>query len=562
MTKFKDMKYIRPDFKQIKADYQQLISDFQKAKKAQDQIKIIDKGQNLAKKIETLATLVSIRNSINVKDEFYDQEQNWWDEISPELADLDHQFDQAIVSSSFKIELAEEFGQFWLDKIELNLKTFSPAIIADLKIENKLESDYQKLVGSAQIDWRGEKLNISQMAPLMQDLNRKVRKQAHEALSQFFAVNEAKFDQIYDDLVKIRTKIAHKLGYDNFVQLGYERMGRLDYDAKMVADYRQQILTEIVPLDRDLVARQQKRLGLNDFYYYDASLKFKSGNARPKGDVLLAASQMYQGLSPETDDFWQMMIKNDLLDVEAKDGKAPGGYCTMILDYQMPFIFANFNQTAHDVVVMTHETGHAFQSYQSKDARLASQIWPTMEACEIHSMSMEFLTWPWMNLFFKDEADKFRFSHLASALSFLPYGAAVDEFQTWVYQNPTKSPTDRKAFWRQLEQKYLPDINYSDNDFLERGGFWFRQGHIFSSPFYYIDYTLAQICALEFWQKDLKNHEQAWADYLRLCRAGGDRSFLDLVKLAKIDSPFKEGVLAKIAKNAKAYLDKIDDSEF
>lgn len=176
-------------------------------------------------------------------------------------------------------------------------------------------------------------------------------------------------------------------------------------------------------------------------------------------------------------------------------------------------------------------------------------------------MSMEFFTWPWMDRFFEDEADKYRFDHLASGLIFIPYGVTVDEFQHFVYENPDATPAERKQAWREIERKYLPHRNYDDNAYLEQGGFWHKQGHIFSTPFYYIDYTLAQICAFQFWKKMHEDQSAAWADYLNLCRQGGSKSFTELVKVAGLISPFEDGCVTSVIGGIEAWLDSVDDRD-
>jgi M3 family oligoendopeptidase len=351
--------------------------------------------------------------------------------------------------------------------------------------------------------------------------------------------------------------MASKLGFDSFVELGYARMLRTDYDAQDVANYRAAILTHIVPLTQQLYAEQAKRLGLDQLAHYDTGLLFPNGNARPQGNpewIVGQASTMYQELSPETDAFFQFMQQHQLMDLISRDGKATGGYCTYIPDYRAPFIFSNFNGTNADIDVLTHEAGHAFQVYSSRDFETSEYNWPTYEACEIHSMSMEFFTWPWMKLFFGSEVDRYHYGHLASALYFLPYGVAVDEFQHYVYENPDDSPAQRNAAWRAIERKYLPHRDYSDQPFLEAGGFWQKQTHIFGMPFYYIDYTLAQVCAFQFWLRNQDDHQQAWADYVRLCQAGGSKAFLQLVDLAGLDSPFAAGTVERVAQAAARWL--------
>jgi len=312
-----------------------------------------------------------------------------------------------------------------------------------------------------------------------------------------------------------------------------------------------------------LKERQRNRIGVESLHYYDDKFSFKSGNATPKGDpewIIQNGAKMYAELSPETDEFFQFMMDKDLMDLVAKKGKQSGGYCTYISGYRSPYIFSNFNGTSHDIDVLTHEVGHAFQVFESRDYETPEYAFPTYEACEIHSMSMEFFCWPWMEYFFKEDTDKYRFNHLAEALLFIPYGVSVDEFQHFVYENPNATPTERKQAWRDIERKYLPHRQYEDQDYLERGGFWHQQGHIFRSPFYYIDYTLAQICTFQFWKKMHENREQAWSDYLHLCKQGGSKSFLELVKEAKLISPFEDGCVASVIDVIENWLNAVDDT--
>ncbi|MCY0902024.1 MAG: M3 family metallopeptidase, partial [Firmicutes bacterium] len=242
-----------------------------------------------------------------------------------------------------------------------------------------------------------------------------------------------------------------------------------------------------------------------------------------------------------------------------KPGKRGGGYCTYIEEHASPFIFSNFNGTSGDIDVLTHEAGHAFQVFSSRGYKVPEYLWPTMESAEIHSMSMEFFTWPWMDLFFGSDTEKYKFSHLAGTLVFLPYGVSVDEFQHFVYEHPDATPSERKAAWRAIERKYLPHRDYTGFEHLDRGAFWHQQGHIFSSPFYYIDYTLAQVCALQFWKRMNENREAAWSDYVALCKAGGSRSFLELVDIARLRSPFAEGTVESVIPPIRQWLDAVDD---
>ena len=560
--KFNEYKYEHLDLEKIKKEFSELIKSFEKAENVEGQVNAFDEIIKLRNHIETMQTLVSVRHSIDTNDEFYDKENEYMDEISPILFGFTNDFYKALVNSKFKDELIQKYGKFLFDLAENTLKTFSPEIIPDAQEENRLSSKYSKLIASAKIDFNGKELNLSQMVPYTQSKDRNVRIEAAKKVAQFFAENQDEFDNIYDSLVKVRTRMAQKMGYKNFVEFGYKQLSRLEYDAKMVEGYRKQVLENIVPLHTELRERQKKRLGVDKLKFYDEAIKFNSGNADPHGSpewILNNGKTMYKELSKETDEFFTFMTENNLLDLLSKKGKMSGGYCTYIPEHKAPFIFANFNGTSHDIDVLTHEAGHAFQVYQSRGFEVPEYLWPSYEACEIHSMSMEFLTWPWMDLFFENDTDKYKFIHLSEALLFIPYGVTVDEFQHWVYENPEATPKERREKWIEIEKKYLPTRDYGEVEELKNGIFWFRQGHIFSSPFYYIDYTLAQVCAFQFWIKSRENREKAWQDYLNLCKLGGSKPFFELMKSANLKNPFEEGTLAFVIPKIKEYLDNVDD---
>ena len=560
--KFNEYKYEHLDLEKIKKEFSELIESFEKAENVEGQVNAFDEIIKLRNHIETMQTLVSVRHSIDTNDEFYDKENEYMDEISPILFGFTNDFYKALVNSKFKDELIQKYGKFLFDLAENTLKTFSPEIIPDAQEENRLSSKYSKLIASAKIDFDGKELNLSQMVPYTQSKDRNVRIEAAKKVAQFFSENQDEFDNIYDSLVKVRTRMAQKMGYKNFVEFGYKQLSRLEYDAKMVEGYRKQVLENIVPLHTELRERQGKRLGVDKLKFYDEAIKFNSGNADPHGSpewILNNGKTMYKELSKETDEFFTFMTENNLLDLLSKKGKMSGGYCTYIPEHKAPFIFANFNGTSHDIDVLTHEAGHAFQVYQSRGFEVPEYLWPSYEACEIHSMSMEFLTWPWMNLFFENDTDKYKFIHLSEALLFIPYGVTVDEFQHWVYENPEATPKERREKWIEIEKKYLPTRDYGEVEELKNGIFWFRQGHIFSSPFYYIDYTLAQVCAFQFWIKSRENREKAWKDYLNLCKLGGSKPFFELMKSANLKNPFEEGTLAFVIPKIKEYLDNVDD---
>lgn len=563
--KFSEYTYGRPDYAAYKEKAETAIARLATAATDAEAIVATETMTALMANLDTQSQLSQIRYSINTNDAFYEAEDQYWNEYNPLFAEIHTGYYRAILASSHREALEEVLPRTFFKMAQFQLDAFDPAVIPLLQKENELSSAYQKLVASAKIAFDGKELNLSQLGPYQQDTNREIRKAASEAYYNFFAEHEAGFDGIYDQLVKVRNEIAQKLGFKDFVALGYVRMMRFDYNREMVNTYREQVLKDVVPVADKLYERQAKRIGVDKLAYYDNSLQFMDGNATPKGEpayIMEMGRKMYHELSPETGAFIDFLYEHELVDLVTKEGKASGGYCTYIPDYGSPFIFANFNGTSADVDVLTHEAGHAFQVFRSRWIKQIECVFPTFESCEIHSMSMEFFTYPWMELFFKDETEKYKYTHLSGALQFLPYGVLVDHFQQEVYERPEMTPAERKATWRRLEKIYTPHKDYAENPFLDQGTFWFRQGHIFESPFYYIDYTLAQVCAFQFWKRAVVDHDEAaWADYLKICEVGGTQSFLEIIETANLQSPFEEGSLTAVITAIDEALSQVADEK-
>lgn len=564
VTQFNDYVYERPDLNHVSKEVDTLIGSFNDSDSADGQTKVIDRLNEIFNTIETMYSLAYVRSSINTKDEFYDRERNFFDENSPAITEIQNKYYTALVDSLYREKLENRYGSQLFALAENQLKSFDTSVSSLMQEENRLSTEYSKLLASAEIEFDGRTLNLSEFGPYAEHSDRDTRRSAAVAVQGFMGDNLEKIDDIYDKLVKTRDQIAKKLGYKDFVELGYVRMNRIDYDRNMVENFRNQVADYIVPVVSKLKERQSRRIGVSSLKSFDEAYDFVDGNASPVGNtkhIMANGAKMYKELSKETDEFYTFMTEHDLFDVEAKKGKEGGGYCTFLPDYNSPFIFSNFNGTLGDVTVLTHEAGHAFQSYMSRHFDVPEYQFPTLESAEIHSMSMEYFTYPWMHLFFGDKTDKFKFSHLADNLSFLPYGVAIDEFQHIVYENPELTPEERREEWKKLEEKYLPHRDYDGIQPLESGSFWHRQGHLFSSPFYYIDYTLAQICAIQFWKRAVEDFDAAWHDYVELCKLGGSLPFGGLIEKAKLKSPFEAGSLKSVVDEVSSYLDSIDDTK-
>jgi len=563
--KFSEMEYKRPDMTELKTDFKSLLNKFNKAEGCELQKDLVKEINDIRIDFESMKSLAFINYSVDTQNKSYNEEQEFFDDSDPHYADLVTSYYKALLNSKYREQLEKQYGRYLFITAELSLKTFNPNIIEDLRKENHLVSKYVKLIASAKIMFEGKERNLNELQPFMESTSRETRRKAFEANWKFFADNSEELDRLYDELVKLRNDMAKKLGYKNFIELGYARMCRSDYDHNMVANFRRQVKEHIVPVAVKQRQRQRKRLGLDSLKAYDLPLQFESGNAKPKGSpewIVENGKLMYEELSSETGEFFNFMIENQLMDLYVRKGKANMGYCDYIAKFKSPFIFANMNGTEGDITVLTHEAGHAFQSYSSRNIELKEYADPTYDSAEIHSMGMEFLTWPWMKLFFKEDTEKFKFTHVNDSILFLPYGVLVDEFQHFIYENPGVCPADRKKMWSNLEKVYIPGLDNDGNEYLDKGGRWQRQGHIYEVPFYYIDYCVAQICAYQLWQKAQRDHEKTINDYVKLCKAGGSKSFLGLVELADLKSPFEDGCCKSLIGSVEGWLDGIDDMKF
>ncbi|MDR0812482.1 MAG: M3 family oligoendopeptidase [Oscillospiraceae bacterium] len=560
--KFSEIPYSRITNEQLHNTAEEFLKAFSAAETAAEADSAIRRFYNEYDVLETTVSIAYIRYHININDEFYKAEQEYYDSAMPAMMLEQQRIIDAVLASKFRSELEKSLGTLLFRKYENQRRLINEAVLPDMQEENQLISKYTEILGGAEIPFDGKTLNLTQLDPYRQSPDRAVRKAATEAYFKFFSDRQGEFDELYGKLVTLRASIAEKLGFADAVALGYAQMERFDYDEDMVAVYREEIKKYITPLVSELKERQRRRIGVDKMYFYDNGYYFKSGNPIPIGtpDELVASAQkMYRELSPESGEFFDFMVENELLDLLAKPGKMTGGFCTGLPQYKMPFIFSNFTGTKEDVDVLTHEAGHALQAYLSAEL-FPEYRSPTYESCEIHSMSMELITRPWMKSFFGADAEKFLYLQLDDILNFLPYGVLVDDFQHFVYHNPAATADERAAEWRRLEREYMPWLDYDGDEYLDGGRRWQRQSHIYQRPFYYIDYTLAQVCAMQFFLRFNAGDENAWSDYLKLCRLGGSETFVSLVGAAGLKSPFVPGVLQDAAKRIKAILEQTDDS--
>lgn len=549
--KFEEMPYSRIDMEAVRKDFADLKKRFTEAKSGEEQFAVHQDYYKIAGHILTEATLAEIRHDIDMTDEFYKGEQDFYDANLPEIQNLNVGYQKMLYSSKFRPYLEKKIGKVAFRNIELAIKSVDEKILPLMQEENKLQSGYNQLLATAKIDWKGETLNLSLMNPYLHSPDRSVRIEAWKKYSDFFAAHQEEFDDFYDKLVKNRTRQGQAMGYQNYLELGYARMNRNCYGRADIVQFRSQVKKDFVPFAEKLHEKRRDRLGLSKLHFEDEGVYFTQGNPAPVGtpdQILESGRRMYNELSPETGKFMNFMCDSNLFDVIGRKTKKTGGYMTYLPDYKAPFIFANFNGTSSDADVITHECGHAFQGWLVADDPIREHADITMETAETHSMSMEFFTEPWMKLFFGERAKDYVEMHFEDACCFIPYGTMVDEFQDIIYDDPSLDPKARNQVWRDLERQYKPHLDYSGNEYYENGGFWQKQHHIYDCPLYYIDYCIAQTNALQYKVWMDRDYREAWASYLKLCRLSASDFFTGLMDKAGLINPFEDGCLKYVTK--------------
>ena len=547
--KFSEMPYKRIDMDEVKKTYRDIIDRTKAAGSGEEQFEIHREYYKFMDDIRTSMELAMIRHDIDTTDEFYEKESDFYDEVTPIINQYENEYGQVLYDSPYREYLESKIGKVTFKNIEIANKAFDEKIIPLMQEENALSSRYSKLIATAKIPFEGEIYNLSLMKKFQTSPDREVRRKAWKAVSDYFLSVTDEIDEIYDKMVKNRTEQARQLGYENYVELGYYRMNRNCYDKEMVENFRRQVKEYFVPFANKLHEQRRARIGVDKLSYIDTDVYFTNGNPAPTGtpeEILAAGQKMYGELSPQTQEFFDFMMENELFDVLGRKTKRQGGYMTYIPNFKSPFIFANFNGTSGDVDVITHECGHAFQGYIVRNEEIREFADITMETAEIHSMSMEYFTYNWMDLFFGDRKDDYLKMHLEDSSAFVPYGCMVDEFQHIVYENPDMTPAERKAAWAELEKVYRPHMDYEEDPFFGKGGYWQRQPHIFGSPFYYIDYCLASVCAMQFKVMMDEDFGKAWENYYKLCKLSARDFFTNVITEAGLKSPFEDGCIKNL----------------
>jgi len=557
MLNFADIAVVRPTREGLAARYAAIHQGLDQTSEGARAAALGD-WDALRREVESWQSMVRLRFDQDTTDPQYKEDRDYADALMPEAMALEVALKRRLLEEPDRDTLIDEVGAHAVRLWETDVTTFNPAIKADLEREAKISARYTELLASAKIEIDDKIVNLAGLGPYAQSLDRSVRHQAATLRWAFFEANAPALDEIYDELVKLRHGMAEKLGYSSFTALGYRRMRRVDYGPEDVARYRDQVVEHVVPLVQRIMAAKAARFGYDAVRAWDEPIDDPAGNPGPAGDhdfLVGAAQSLFDDIDSRLAAFYSVMRKGDFLDLKNRPSKAGGGFCTSFPAVGVPYIFANFNGTDHDVTVFTHEMGHAFQNWQSRHLPVIDYLWPTSESAEINSMGLEVLTYPGIGrLVGDDAAERFRQTHMLGVLRFLPYGVCVDHFQHEVYENPTATPAERHAMWKKLERRYMPWRDYGDLAYPAKGAFWQSQLHVYLYPFYYIDYTLAQCCALQIWVKSRQDYAASFEQYLGLCNRGGSAPFQTLVRDAGLVSPFAAGALSDVVTEAAKFL--------
>ena len=540
--KISEIKYVRPDKEQVLAHLADIRQRMENAQTLEDFYAVHDEYKAYSEDLGTNMRIAFIRFTQDTRNEFYAAEQDYLDEIGPEISVANAKIANCYLTSKFRKQLEERFPAVMFKNLQMAVDAADPRIVGDRVEENKVTTSYTKLMSSIVIDFEGEKLTMAGIGKYFTSPDRDLRKRAVYAWGQAIEDNKAQLDEIYDKLVKIRTRMGRKLGYDGFAPLGYLQMQRNCYTKEDIARFRENVLKYLVPLASKIRSKVGKELGIDKQYYYDNSI-FTAEEPKPIGtpqQMFDNASKMYNEMSEETGKLFDTMRESECFDVMSREGKWGGGYCEGLPKYKLPFILSNWNGSSGDIDVLTHEFGHALEFYKSFfiESEFLSSI--SMETAEVHSMSMEFLAYPWIDLFFGDKTPEYKFYHIGGAVTFIPYGTIVDWFQQSCYDNPDMTPAERNEMYNKMEKQFLPHMTTEGIPALQDGRRWQRQAHIFESPFYYIDYCFAQFTALQFLALSQEDYKGAFAKYIKFLNFGGTKPFTELLSECGLLSPFEE----------------------
>jgi oligoendopeptidase F len=424
-----------------------------------------------------------------------------------------------------------------------------------LLVENrKLGSEYNKIVGAQTVPWEGQELTLQQMRPIAQDPDRTVRERAWRLASDRWLADRAAINELWTKTVPLRKQIALNAGCADYREYRWRELLRFDYTPADCETFHAAIEEVAVPAANRIYARAKQRLGVDRLRPWDCDWDRDPLNypaLRPfenATDLMDKTEKIFRHVDPQLGEYYTIMRCEGLLDLDNRKGKAPGGFCTEFPIAQRPFIFMNSVGVRDDVRTMLHESGHAFHVFETNHLPYIHQQQVTMEFAEVASMSMELLAAPYLSekhggFYSEPEAARDRVEHLERIILFWPYMAVVDAFQQWAHTHSEGAdPAACDAKWAELQQRFMPGVDWSGLEAEMMTG-WHRKQHIHRAPFYYVEYGLAQLGAVQVWRNALKDQAASLANYRRALALGGTKSLPELYRAAGAKFAFDAGTL-------------------
>ncbi len=464
-----------------------------------------------------------------------------------------------LLASRYAGDVAKRHGEQLLRVLRVKEANLAPENSGLRVEEGALIKRYDKLIASGEVSVGGELCSLTRAHSLTQSDDDAVRQEAFHGHYGWYRDHRDELATIFDELVRLRDQMGRNLGDENYVSLGYARMERTDYGPQEAASFRASVREYVAPIFRELAGRQAKALGKSKLHPWDQGyypgLNLQAGVAGPVGAQLDKMERAITRLSPRLAAHLKRMRAEDRIDLEERPGKAAGAYCVTFNDEPGVAILCNSTGQEDDIRTLTHELGHAFQGWESAWIEAVDLRTPTSDACEIHSMGMEFLCLPYLDEFFHpDELRTFARNRWRQSVRIIPWVTLADAFQHWVYENPSASPEEREAEHARLYRIYQPGIDWDGEAAAYSASMWYRVPHYFRHPFYTIDYALAETAAMQFAMLDAEDHDRCLATYVELCRLGGTESFTGLLKSAGLRSPFERQLIEDLMELAHAKL--------
>ena len=481
-----------------------------------------------------------------------DIQKSWMqfvENVQPKLSEYSDILNRRLVEHQALDELPERFG-ILVKGIKTDIAIFREENIPLSTQVTKLVTEYNEICGAQMVEFDGEQKTFAQMAIYFENTDRKIREDAWKSVSERRFEDNERVSEIYDELIQIRHKMATNAGFEGFQQYMFASMHRFDYSIEDCLEFHESIETVCQPLRHRTDGERMRDLGVDSLRPWDMGVDVKGRPPlQPFNDVqemVDGCSRIFHNMSEELGNYFDQLDANDCLDLDSRKGKAPGGYQYYLQKSRLPFIFMNAAGTQRNIETMIHEAGHAFHSFYSGHLDLIHERDSPIEFAEVASMSMELLTHPhWEEFYDNKDADRARRKHLEDIISFMPWMATIDAFQHWVYANPNHSREERAEKWLELGERFGPKVDMTGFEDIHKVS-WQRQGHLFGVPFYYVEYGIAQLGALQMWKYHRRDTQDALDRYKAGLSLGYTRGLTELFQASGLELSFSESYVGEL----------------